>query len=218
MMKNNILPQFISTPFMPYVQAVCEMEQYVEAMIHQGRHDKVWFLEHEPIYTKGASAKDADLLDPLFPVHETNRGGQFTYHGPGQLMIYCMLDLRHYNKDLKAYTRALEEWMIIALKKLSVHAFIKDGRVGVWVVQNGYEKKIAAIGVRVKKWITWHGLCLNIDPDLSHYKGIIPCGIQDAGVTSLSAFNIQASRSNVENILETTFQQIPFFNARASAP
>ena len=210
-MSTKIRPQFSSTPCVPYLDAVSEMEQHVEAIVHEKAHDKVWFLEHESVYTKGASAKESDLLDPIFPVHETGRGGQFTYHGPGQLMVYCMFDLRHYKKDIKAYIQALEEWIVRFLEELDIKAFVRTGRVGVWVLHKGQEKKIAAIGVRVKKWVTWHGFCLNIDPDLSHYQGIIPCGIKDYGVTSLSNLGIQISREKVENMLQTLFGRCDFY-------
>jgi lipoyl(octanoyl) transferase len=213
MMKVRISPQFVSTPFVHYVDAIDEMEQHVNAIIRHDAHDKIWFLEHEPVYTKGSSAKDDDLLNSIFPVYETGRGGQFTYHGPGQLMAYCMFDLHHYKKDIKAYIQALEAWIILFLQELSIDAFVKDGRVGVWVVHNGCEKKIAAIGVRLKKWVTWHGFCLNINPNLSHYQGIVPCGIKDAGVTSLAELCINTSRADVEKILQTTFQNHTFFNA-----
>jgi len=211
-MKTKISPQFFSTPFVPYLDAIYEMEQHVNAIIRKDAHDKIWLLEHEPVYTKGSSAKDGDLLNPIFPVYETGRGGQITYHGPGQLMAYCMFDLHHYKQDIKAYIQTLEAWIILFLQELSIEAFVKVGRVGVWVVHNGREKKIAAIGVRLKKWVTWHGFCLNINPNLAHYQGIVPCGIQDAGVTSLSELGINISRTHVEKILQTTFQQIPFFN------
>lgn len=209
-MKTKMRPYFVSTPYMPYLDAVSEMEKHVEAIIHKNAQDKVWFLEHESVYTKGTSAKDADLLNPMFPVYETGRGGQFTYHGPGQLMVYCMFDLRHYKKDVKAYIQLLEKWVITFLKDLSIEAFIRTGRVGVWVMHKGQEKKIAAIGVRVKKWVTWHGFCLNIDPDLSHYQGIVPCGIKDYGVTSLAELNMQTTRKNVEDILQALFEEIVF--------
>ncbi len=207
-MKAKVPTQFESTPSVPYLDAVSEMEHYVEAIIHEKVHDKVWFLEHEPVYTKGSSAKEEDLLDPIFPVYGTGRGGQFTYHGPGQLMVYCMFDLHHYKKDIKAYIQALEEWVISFLKDLDIEAFIRPGRVGVWVMHKGMEKKIAAIGVRVRKWVTWHGFCLNIDPDLSHYKGIVPCGIKNYGVTSLAELGVQISRKNAENMLQALFCKI----------
>ena len=212
MMKNKILPQFVRTPFVPYLDAVYEMELHVDAIIHKGGHDKIWFLEHESVYTKGSSAKEADLLNPIFPVYETGRGGQFTYHGPGQLMVYCIFDLHRYKKDIKAYIQALEKWIILFLKKLRIDAFVNDGHVGVWVMHKGCKKKIAAIGVRAKKWVTWHGFCLNINPDLSHYQGIVPCGIKDAGVASLSELGIKVSRESVEDMLQMTFQEIDFFN------
>lgn len=213
MMKTNIPPQFFSTPFVPYLDAVYEMEQHVDAILHHGADDKIWFLEHESVYTKGSSAKDADLLNPIFPVYETGRGGQFTYHGPGQLMVYCIFDLRRYQKDIKAYVQALQAWIILFLQELSIDAFVKDGQVGGWVMHNGCEKKISAIGVRLKKWVAWHGFCLNINPDLSHYKGIVPCGIKDAGVTSLYELSIEISRKNVEEQLLATFQKIDFFHS-----
>jgi len=201
----------VSTPCVHYLDAVSEMAQYVEAIIHDNAQDKIWFLEHESVYTKGSSAKDADLLNPLFPVYETGRGGQFTYHGPGQLIGYCMFDLRHYKKDIKAYIQALEEWIIRFLKIIGIEAFLRADRVGVWVLHKGQEKKIAAIGVRVKKWITWHGFCLNIDPDLSHYKGIVPCGIKEFNMTSLTELGVKISKIDAEKKLKETFENIDFF-------
>ena len=159
--------------------------------------ERVWLLEHPPLYTAGTSAKDRDLLEPRFPVFKTGRGGQYTYHGPGQRVAYVMLDLsRRDRRDVRVFVRDLEEWLIRALARLGVKGERRKGRVGIWVAgRDGREDKIAAIGVRLKQWVSYHGISLNVGPDLSHYSGIVPCGIseQDLGVTSLAALGIGAS-------------------------
>lgn len=192
-----------SSELIDYEHAVADMEQRV-ADIHAGQADElIWFLEHPPLYTAGTSAKAQDLLNPQFPVYQTGRGGQYTYHGPGQLIAYVMCDLkRHQNTlDLRAYIQGLERWVIVALADLGLQATASDAGVGIWVKTEMGQKKIGAIGVRVRHGITYHGISLNNDPDLSHYAGIIPCGISEFGVTSLKELGISITRSELETLL-----------------
>jgi lipoyl(octanoyl) transferase len=170
----------------------------------------IWLLEHPPLYTAGTSARDADLLDAArFPVYRTGRGGQFTYHGPGQRVIYTMLNLRRHRRDVRAFIESLETWVIDTLERFSVTGEIRPGRVGVWVPGLGPEgrgeEKIAAIGIRVRRWVAFHGLSLNVDPDLTHFAGIVPCGIADHGVTSLRALGRQVSMEDVDATLRETY-------------
>ncbi len=165
------------------------MEERVAA-IHAGEKEEcVWLLEHPPLYTAGTSARAHDLLDPRFPVYETGRGGEYTYHGPGQRVAYNMLNLKQRQKepDIKKYIWQLEEWIIRTLKAFDIRGERREGRIGIWVVgRDGLEKKIAAIGVRIRHWVTYHGIAINLDPDLSHFDGIVPCGISEYGVTSIA--------------------------------
>lgn len=171
-----------------YDSALSEMEARV-AGIRAGNADElVWFLEHPPLYTAGTSAKEGDLLDSRFPVYKTGRGGQYTYHGPGQRVGYVMLDLKARQRvpDIKKYVWQLEEWIIRSLADFDIAGERREGRVGIWVITpKGGEAKIAAIGVRVRHWVTYHGISINVDPDLSHFGGIVPCGISEFGVTSM---------------------------------
>lgn len=177
----------ISNQPVPYEDALAAMEDRVAAIRAGTANDQVWFLEHPPLYTAGTSAKESDLLDPRFPVFKAGRGGEYTYHGPGQRVGYVMLDLKKRQKapDIKKYVWQLEEWIIRALAAFDVKGERREGRVGIWVVTPSGEKKIAALGVRVRHWITFHGVSVNVNPDLSHFGGIVPCGISDYGVTSL---------------------------------
>ena len=201
----------ISRKPVAYPDAVRHMEQRADA-IHLGQaSEQVWLLEHPPLYTAGSSAKDADLIDARFPVFKTGRGGQYTYHGPGQRVGYVMLDLKQRKPDTRAYVRDLEEWLIRALARFDVMGERRSGRVGIWVTSRSRnESKIAAIGVRLRRWVTFHGVSLNVDPDLSHYSGIVPCGI-DAntfGVTSLAALGVSASLDDVDRALMHAFVEI----------
>jgi lipoyl(octanoyl) transferase len=190
-----------------YPEAVAMMEERVAAIRSGTLGELVWLVEHPPLYTAGTSAKATDLLDARFPVYETGRGGQLTYHGPGQRVAYVMLDLRRRNPDIRAYVAALEGWIIRALATLGVSAERRSGRVGLWVDMGRYgglpgaEAKIAAIGVRVRHWITYHGAAINLAPDLSHYGGIVPCGISEHGVTSLAALGIGATMADLDAAL-----------------
>ncbi len=181
------------------------------AIGHGTAPERVWLVEHPPLYTAGTSAKDGDLLEARFPTYKTGRGGQYTYHGPGQRVAYVMLDLdRRGRRDVRLFVRDLEEWLIRALGRLGVIGERRKGRVGIWVAHDGREDKIAAIGVRLKHWVSYHGISLNVSPDLSHYSGIVPCGIAegDLGVTSLAALGIGASLSDTDIALRSAFVEI----------
>jgi lipoyl(octanoyl) transferase len=195
------------------------MEKRVAAIRAGTAGELVWLLEHPPLYTAGTSARAADLVDPDFlPVHRSGRGGQYTYHGPGQRVGYVMLDLRRRGQDVRLHVRRLEEWLIRALARFNVRGERRDGRVGIWVVRrDGREEKIAAIGVRVRHWVSFHGVALNVDPDLGHYRGIVPCGIAEHGVTSLAAFGITASMAEVDGALRAAFPEA-FGAATPSGP
>ncbi len=193
-----------------YDEAVRVMEARV-AGIHAGTApEQVWLLEHPPLYTAGTSARVRDLLDPdRFPVYRSGRGGQYTYHGPGQRVAYVMLDLARRGPDLRAFVFGLEQWIIDTLKDFGIAGARRDGRVGIWVERGpGREDKIAAIGVRVRRWVTFHGIALNVAPDLSHYAGIVPCGIAEHGVTSLADLGVSATMAEVDAALRRHFQAV----------
>lgn len=193
-----------------YDEAVAEMEARVAAIRAGTAPELVWLLEHPPLYTGGTSAKPADLLNPRnFPVHASGRGGQYTYHGPGQRVGYAMIDLKHRDADVHRYVADLEEWLIRTLARFNIRGERRQGRVGIWVAENdGCENKIAAIGVRIRHGITFHGVALNVDPELAHFDGIIPCGIRDHGVTSLAAQGILVTMPEVDCALKTAFAEI----------
>lgn len=181
------------------------------AAIHAGTaRDLVWLLEHPPLYTGGTSADPADLRNPQFPVFETGRGGEYTYHGPGQRVAYVMLDLKKRQQvpDIKKYVWQLEEWVIQTLAHFGVSGARRAGRVGIWVVTPEGEKKIAAIGVRIRHWITFHGISINVNPDLSHFSGIVPCGIAEYGVTSLHALGVGADMEELDAVLKRAFGRV----------
>ncbi|MEL0090691.1 MAG: lipoyl(octanoyl) transferase LipB [Rhodospirillales bacterium] len=190
-----------------YPDAVEAMEARVAAIHEDSASELIWLTEHPPLYTAGSSANPAELIIPdRFPVFQTGRGGKHTYHGPGQRIVYVMLDLKARRSDVRKYVQALEEWIILTLARFAVKGERREGRIGVWVVLPGkQEAKIAAIGVRVRRWVTLHGLSINIDPDLSHYGGIIPCGISDFGVTSLAALGQFPTMPEVDVALKETF-------------
>ena len=196
-----------SETLVAYPEAVAAMEKRVADMIAGNAPELVWMLEHPSLYTSGTSARAGDLLDRnRFPVYEAGRGGQFTYHGPGQRIAYVMLDLKRRDAmDVRAYVQALEAWVIAALARFGVAGNIREGRVGVWVETPRGEAKIAAIGIRIRKWVTFHGISLNVAPDLSHYQGIVPCGISEFGVTSLAALGLEVSMSEVDAVLREEF-------------
>jgi lipoyl(octanoyl) transferase len=194
----------------PYPDAVARMEREVAAIIRGEAPERVWLLEHPPLYTAGTSANPQDLLAPdRFPVFKTGRGGQYTYHGPGQRVAYVMLDLRKRGQDVRAFVGALEQWLIDTLAQFNVKGERRDGRVGVWVDRGGgREDKIAAIGVRVRQWVTFHGISLNVDPDLEHFSGIVPCGIAEHGVTSLVDLGLPVTLHDADNALKASFERI----------
>lgn len=196
-----------SHELVPYDHSLAVMEQGAAAIAAGRGHELVWLLEHPPLVTAGTSSKDADLLDPTrFPVHRTGRGGQFTYHGPGQRVAYAVLDLERRRRDLRWYVHNLEEWVIRTLAVFGVRGERRDGRVGIWVVMpGGGESKIGAIGVRVRRWVAYHGIALNVAPDLEHFSAIVPCGISEHGVTSLAALGIGATMADVDRELRRTF-------------
>ena len=172
----------------PYEAAVAEMEERAEAILLGLKPELIWLLEHPPLYTAGTSARPADLIDAArFPVHASGRGGQYTYHGPGQLVAYVLLDLNKRGRDVRQHVHRLEAWAIAALGAYGISGERREGRPGIWVRKRGGDAKIAAIGVRVRRWVTYHGIAVNVCPDLSHFSGIVPCGIADAGVTSIEA-------------------------------
>jgi lipoyl(octanoyl) transferase len=198
----------------PYPEAVAAMEARVAAIAADAAPELVWLLQHPPLYTSGTSGKDADLLDPRFPMFASGRGGQLTYHGPGQLVAYVMLDLKRRQPDVRAYVASLEQWIIRSLASLDVQGERREDRVGVWVARPdkgiGFEDKIAAIGVRLRRWVSFHGISLNVDPDLTHFEAIVPCGVADRryGVTSLADLGHAATMPDVENALRQAFGEV----------
>ena len=209
----------ISEGLTGYAFAVAEMEARANAIAEGRAPELVWLVEHPPLYTAGTSARPEDLLDARFPVHATGRGGQFTYHGPGQRVAYVLLDLNRRSRDVRSYVCALEKWIIAALASFNVTGEIRDGRVGVWVRRPDKprgargevaEDKIAAIGVRMRRWVSFHGIALNVGPDLSHFSGIVPCGIAEnhLGVTSLFDLGLPVSLHDADVALRSSFEEI----------
>ena len=200
----------ISDTPVAYDDALATMEARV-ATIRDGTADEmVWLLEHPPLYTAGTSANIKDLVDPeRFPVYDAGRGGQYTYHGPGQRVGYVMMDLTKRGRDVRGFVNDLEEWIIRTLATFNVVGERREGRVGVWVVrEDGREEKIAAIGVRVRKWVTFHGISINAEPDLSHFEGIVPCGIAEHGVTSLADLGIPVTMDDVDVAMKQAFDEV----------
>ncbi len=208
--------EWITSPgLVPYETALTEMEARVAAIAEGRAGEAIWLLEHPPLYTAGTSARAEDLTDPdRFPVHVAGRGGQYTYHGPGQRVAYVMLDLNRRGRDVRAFVHRLEDWIIRALAEFNVRGEIREGRVGVWVVRpekaanadgTAREDKIAAIGVKLRKWVSFHGISINVEPDLSHFDGIVPCGIREHGVTSLVDLGLPVTMADVDAALKATF-------------
>lgn len=202
-----------------YLEAVAAMEAHVARISGEHGPERVWLLEHPPLYTAGTSARDADLVSARFPVHRSGRGGQYTYHGPGQRVLYVMLDLRRRSPDIRAFVTSLEAWTIAALAEFGIRAERREDRVGVWVERRDKpagpdgataEDKIAAIGVRLRRWVTYHGVALNVEPDLHHYAGIVPCGIRVPrfGVTSMADLGRRVALADVDQVLRREFQRI----------
>ena len=194
------------------------MEARADAIARGEADELIWLLEHPPLYTAGTSAKIEDLVQPdRFPVYETRRGGQYTYHGPGQRIAYAMLDLNKHGKDVRAFVAKMEAWVIAALEEFNIKGEIREGRVGVWVVRDDKpltalgekpEDKVAAIGLRIRKWVSFHGLSINVEPELSHFDGIVPCGIREHGVTSLVDLGLPVTMNDVDNALRRSFDQV----------
>ena len=209
----------VSAAPVDYPAAVAAMEARVAAIRAGRAPEQVWLLEHPPIYTAGTGASSAELLDAgALPIYATGRGGRYTYHGPGQRIAYVMLDLRRRRRDVRAFVRALEQWVIAALARFGVGGERRPGRVGIWIDRgDGREAKIAAVGVRVRHWITFHGVSINVAPDLGHYAGIVPCGVAAHGVTSLADLGVAASMEELDGALEATFEPV-FGTATAREP
>ncbi|AUH63886.1 lipoyl(octanoyl) transferase LipB [Paracoccus zhejiangensis] len=210
--------EWLTTPGLTdYDEALAVMEARVAA-IHAGEADElVWLVEHPPLYTAGTSAKAEDLLQARFPVHAVGRGGQYTYHGPGQRVVYVMLDLNRRGRDVRAFVQRLENWVIAALAEFGLKGEIREGRVGVWVARpdkvplfdgSPREDKIAAIGVKLRRWVSFHGIAINVEPDLSHYGGIVPCGISGHGVTSLVDLGLPVGMADLDVALRRSFDAV----------
>jgi lipoyl(octanoyl) transferase len=192
----------------PYAEALAFMERRAAAIRDGGARECVWLLEHPPLFTAGTSADPAELSNPLgLPVHDAGRGGRYTYHGPGQRVGYLMVDLDKRGRDVRRFVHALEGWVIAALAELGVSAHRAPDRIGIWVGDGPREAKIAALGLRVKRWVTLHGFSINVAPDLSHFDGIVPCGIAEFGVTSLTALGKPTGFGDVDDALRNTFSQ-----------
>lgn len=204
-----------SRGFTPYADAVAFMEHRAAAIAEGHAPECIWLVEHSPLYTAGTSARPQDLTDPhRFPVHQTRRGGRYTYHGPGQRVIYVMLDVGARGRDVRRFVQQLERWVIATLAEFNVTGEIREGRVGVWVPRpekpalpdgRPAEDKIAAIGIRLRKWVSLHGLSINVEPDLEHFSGIVPCGIADLGVTSLVDLGLPVTMADLDLALRATF-------------
>jgi lipoyl(octanoyl) transferase len=214
---GSIGPEWRVTPGLTaYPEALAEMGARVAAIRKGSAGELVWLLEHPPLYTAGTSARRADLIDPeRFPTFSAGRGGQWTYHGPGQRIAYVMLDLTRPHgtvpaRDIRCFVHGLEEWLIRALGRFSVRGERREGRIGIWVANRpgGTEAKIAAIGVRVSRWVSWHGVALNVDPDLSHFGGIVPCGIREHGVTSLHALGLPVTMEEADAALREAWEEV----------
>ncbi|MEL6688430.1 MAG: lipoyl(octanoyl) transferase LipB [Pseudomonadota bacterium] len=200
----------VATDLINYDAALSYMEARARAVADGEAAQQVWLLEHPPLYTAGTSAKPTDLVEPdRFPVFKAGRGGQYTYHGPGQRVAYLMLDLKERGRDVRCFVSGVEQLVIDILSELGVESGRRDGRVGVWVdLDDGTEAKIAAIGIRIRRWVSFHGLSINVSPDLSHFGGIVPCGISEHGVTSLAELGIDVTMDKVDQILRQKFETL----------
>lgn len=213
-MVKDELRWTVSDGLTAYPEAVATMERIAAGIAAGTEPETVWLVEHPPLYTSGTSAKPGDLLEARFPVFETGRGGQFTYHGPGQRVAYVMLDLNRRGRDVRDFVQHLEAWVMAALAEFNVTGETREGRVGVWVKRpdkgEGYEDKIAAIGIRLRKWVSFHGISLNVEPDLSHFSGIVPCGIaeQKFGVTSLVDLGLPVTMDDADVALKKSFGDV----------
>lgn len=200
----------VSDTLVPYPDALDAMERRVAAIRDGTAGELVWLLVHPPLYTAGTSAQDSDLLDAGgFPVYRTGRGGQYTYHGPGQRVAYVMLDLSKRGRDVRRFVHDLEEWVIRALARFNVRGERREGRVGIWVPrEGGREDKIAAVGIRLRRWVSFHGIAINVDPELSHFTGIVPCGVREHGVTSMHDLGIPVTMPDVDVALRDAFEEV----------
>jgi lipoyl(octanoyl) transferase len=203
--KPLVVPQQVEWKVSPglvaWPDAFAEMEARAAAIAAGDAREQIWLLEHPPLYTAGTSANPAELLDPRFPVYEAGRGGRYTYHGPGQRVGYVMLDLGKRGRDVRAFVHALEGWVIDALASVGVECWRAEGRIGIWTNDNGKEAKIGAIGVRVRRWVSFHGFAINVAPDLSHFSGIVPCGLPEFPVTSLAELGVAADMPTLDSAL-----------------
>ena len=212
MTENHTMPELIFADHpVAYPDAVAFMEQRVAQIVDGTARECLWFLEHPALYTSGTSANPADLVQPdRFPVYDTKRGGEYTYHGPGQRVVYIMLDLRKRGRDVKCFVRQVENWIIQTLDDFNIKGHITPGRVGVWVPRPDkgpdMEDKIAAIGMRIRRWVSFHGISINVEPDLSHFGGIVPCGIADQGVTSMVDLGYPVAMSELDKALLDNFE------------
>ncbi|MDF1802006.1 lipoyl(octanoyl) transferase LipB [Thalassovita sp.] len=217
--SGNPMTEWVTTEGLTdYDDAVSFMETRAAAIAAGEADECIWLVEHPPLYTAGTSAKPQDLTDPdRFPVYPSKRGGQYTYHGPGQRVVYVMLDVGKRGHDVRRFVQQLEEWVISTLDQFNIKGEIRDGRVGVWVVRNDkplgingqpQEDKIAAIGIRLRKWVSFHGISINVEPDLDHFGGIVPCGITEHGVTSLVDLGLPVEMGDLDVALRTTFAQV----------
>ncbi len=207
---DRVIVEWRTSPeLVAYDDAVAGMEARVAAIREGREREEVWCLEHPPLYTAGTSADATELLDVKgLPVYKTGRGGRTTWHGPGQRIAYVMLDLKPRGGDVRGFVNDLEAWVIATLAQFGITGLRRDGRVGIWVAHDGKEEKIAAIGVRVRRWVSYHGISVNVAPDLSHYDGIVPCGISEFGVTSLEALGIKASMADLDAALRRSFEDV----------
>jgi lipoyl(octanoyl) transferase len=204
----------VSAGPVPYETALAAMQERAKAILAGEAPELVWLLEHPPLYTSGTSARPEELVEARFPVYPTGRGGQFTYHGPGQRVVYLLLDLNRRTRDVRRYVATLEEWIVRTLAVFGVRGERREDRIGVWVRRpekgDGHEDKIAAIGIRIQRWVTLHGIALNVNCDLAHFQGIVPCGVADAryGVTSLADLGVPATMAQVDTALEAEFDAL----------
>ncbi len=212
---NNDIEWRINDDLVPYPESLAFMEARANGIRLGNSPEIVWLLEHPPLYTAGTSAKPEELLEPLaLPIYKSGRGGKYTYHGPGQRVAYVMLDIKKRDQDIRRFISDLEEWIIQALANFNVIAERREGRVGIWVPQGApsnpayREDKIAAIGIRIRQWVSFHGVSINVEPELSRFEGIIPCGVQDHGVTSLHALGYILTISELDAVLRSTFEDV----------
>ena len=205
-MNKNVIEFFNSSELIDYKKSIEFMEKRVEGINESKASELLWFLEHPPIYTAGTSSNDKDLLNEnLFPVFRTNRGGQFTYHGPGQRVAYVMLNVRDRDYNVKSFIRLLEQWIMNSLMDIGIKSFLIKGKVGIWV---NNEEKIASLGLRIRKGISFHGISLNINPNLEHFSGIIPCGNENSGITSIEKIGLNIKKKEMDEILISNFKKI----------